>query len=48
MERAENQDQKAQMKVPVREINVRKNDLWDIHVHIQNITIKIQEDPTYV
>ena len=29
------------MKVPLREINVRKTDLWDIHVHIQNIAIKI-------
>ena len=23
-------------------------DLWDIQVHIQNIAIKIQVDPTYV
>ena len=29
------------MKVPEREINVRKTDLWNIHVHIQNIAIKI-------
>ena len=29
------------MKVPVREINVRKTNLWDIHVHIQNIAINI-------
>ena len=29
------------MKIPEREINVRKTDLWDIHVHIQNIAIKI-------
>ena len=42
------QDQKARMKVPVREINVREIDLWDIQVQIQNITINIHADPTYV
>ena len=30
------QDQKARTKVPVREINVRKTDLWNIHIHIQH------------
>ena len=48
MEKEENPRSKAQMKVPEREINVRKTDLWDIHVHIQIIAIKIQADPTYV
>ena len=48
MERAENPRSKGS-KVHEREINVRKkNDLWDIKVHIQIITIKIQADTTYV
>ena len=47
-ESRESKIKKARVKVPVREINVRTTDLWDIHVHIQNIAIKIQENPTYV
>ena len=41
MERAENPRSKGSVKVPEREINVRKTDLWYIQVHIQIISIRI-------